>query len=179
MGSKINVYKNRKREEPMKLFDILKCLIIGFVLSCLVLTFVRISVVNGHSMDNTLHDGQRLIVSRMSYIIKNPQKGQIVIADSDKLDVEYIIKRVIGTPGDTVEIKNNNFYINGKKINEPYIKEKMTGNIDKKWILGKDEYFLCGDNRNNSLDCRVIGPITKSQIFGKVVFDLENFKFIK
>lgn len=178
MGKKIDVYKNRKREEPMKIFDIIKCLLIGFVLSCIILTFVRISVVAGSSMDTTLHDGQRLIVSRMAYIKNNPKRGDIVIAKSDKLDVDYIIKRVIGLPGDTIEIKNNKLYINNEKINESYIKEKMINNEDNKWILGENEYFLCGDNRNNSLDSRVLGPFEKSQIFGKVVFDLRHMTFI-
>lgn len=179
MKTKIDIYKNRKREEPMKIVDILKCLIIGFVLSCLVLTFVRISVVNGPSMNDTLSNGQRLIVSRMSYVVNNPKRGDIVIAESDKLDVKYIIKRVIGVPGDTIELKHNKFYINGKKINEPYIKETMENNENQKWTLGKDEYFICGDNRNNSLDSRVIGSVNKSQIFGKVVFDLQHFKIVK
>jgi len=177
-NNKINVYINRKREEPIKLFDVVKCLLIGFLLSCTVLTFVRISVVNGSSMENTFHNGQKLIVSRMSYVVSNPKRGDVVIVQSDKLDVDYIIKRVIGIPGDTIEIKNNELYINGTKKDEPYIKEKMTTNEDNTWILGKDEYFLCGDNRNNSLDCRVIGAINKSQIFGKVVFDLKHFQKI-
>ena len=178
MERKINVYKNRKREEPMKIFDIVKCLIIGFVLSCLVLTFMRISVVNGESMEDTFHDGQRLIVSRMAYLKNNPKRGDIVIAESDKLDVDYIIKRVIGVPGDTIEMKNNKFYINGIEFHETYIKEPMIENKNNTWTLGEDEYLLCGDNRNNSLDWREIGPIKKSQIFGKIIFDLKHFKTV-
>ena len=82
-NNKINVYINRKREEPIKLFDVVKCLLIGFLLSCTVLTFVRISVVNGSSMENTFHNGQKLIVSRMSYVVSNPKRGDVVIAQSD------------------------------------------------------------------------------------------------
>lgn len=176
MDERINLYKGRKREDAMKFSDVIKSVIIGFIVTCIVLTFVRISVVNGHSMDTTLADSQRLVVSRMSYLMSSPKRGDIVIASSDKLEVDYIIKRVIGVPGDTIELKNNEFYINGKKLQEDYIKEPMKNNDDEKWVLGKNEYFLCGDNRNNSLDSRVIGSITKKQIFGKVVFDLKHFK---
>lgn len=172
----IDVYKDRKREDPMKIKDLLKCLIIGFILSCIVLTLVRISVVNGSSMDSTLADGQRLIVSRLSYTFHDVHRGDIVIAESDKLDVDYIIKRVIGLPGETVEMKNNKIYINGHQIDETYIKEPMIGNKNQKWKLGQDEYFLCGDNRNDSLDSRYIGPVHKNQIFGKIVFDLKHMK---
>ncbi len=172
MNNRINIYKNREREEKMKISDILKSAIMGFLITCLVLAFVRVSVVNGHSMDNTLQDGQRLIVSRMS----KPSRGDIVVASTDKLQVKYIIKRVIGMPGDTVELLNNKIYINGEKLDESYIKEPMIENEDQIWTLGEDEYFLCGDNRNASLDCRKLGPIEKKDIYGVIIFDLKHMK---
>ena len=82
------------------------------------------------------------IVSKIVYLIKSPEKGDIVIAKTKKLNVEYIIKRVIGTPGDTIELKNNEFYVNGEKIDEPYIKEKMINTENQTWILGEDEYCI-------------------------------------
>lgn len=176
---KIDVYKNRKRDDPVKVKDILRCIISGFICACIILTILRVSIVSGPSMENTLHDGQRLIVSKIVYLIKSPEKGDIVIAKTKKLNVEYIIKRVIGTPGDTIELKNNEFYVNGEKIDEPYIKEKMINTENQTWILDEDEYFICGDNRNNSTDSRIIGPLNKSEIYGKVIFDISHFKFIK
>lgn len=176
MNNRINLYKNRKREDAMKISDVVKSIVMGFIITCIVLTMVRVSVVNGHSMDTTLYDTERLIVSRVSYLTKNPQRGDIVVASTDKLEVDYIIKRVIGVPGDKVELKNNQFYINGEKLDESYIKEPMKNNENNTWELGEDEYFLCGDNRNNSLDCRVLGPLKKSDIFGKIVFNLSQFK---
>ena len=163
----------------MKIYDVFKSIAMGFIITCVVLTFVRVSVVTGHSMDSTLYDKQKLIVSRTAYTFdKEPERGDIIVASSPKLEVEYIIKRIVGLPGETVEMRNNEIYINGQKLNEPYIKEPMINNEDNSWTLGENEYFICGDNRNNSLDSRVIGPIQKKQIFGKVVFDLDSFKLI-
>ena len=96
MNNRINLYKNRKREDAMKISDVVKSIVMGFIITCIILTMVRVSVVNGHSMDTTLYDTERLIVSRVSYLTKNPQRGDIVVASTDKLEVDYIIKRVVG-----------------------------------------------------------------------------------
>lgn len=174
-----NPYRNRKREEKMRFLDLLKTLLAGFIISCIVLAVARISVVNGHSMDPNLYDSEKLIVSRISYKIDNPQRGDIVVAEHKDIGVDFIIKRVIGLPGETVEIKNNKIYINDEELDESYIKEPMTGMKDKKWKLGDDEYFICGDNRNDSLDSRDVGPVHKDDIFGKAVFSLSDFTVIK
>jgi signal peptidase I len=115
-------------------------------------------------MDNTLADGERHLVK----ITDDINRNDIVVARNDLLDC-VIIKRVIAIPGDTIEIKNNVIFLNGNVLEEPYIKEDMiTGDITS-YTLKENEYFLCGDNRNNSTDSRALGPIHNDDIIGKLL----------
>lgn len=128
------------------------------------------STVVGHSMDNSLKEGQLLIIQK-EFIEYN--YGDIVLTKKVRLpDGSYdsIVKRVIALEGDTVEIKNGNLYINDKKQYESYIKEDMKKESFKKIKLKKNEVYLMGDNRNYSYDSRHIGPIKISKLKGKVIF---------
>jgi signal peptidase I len=81
-----------------------------------------------------------------------------------------LIKRLIGLPGETVEMRNGHVFINGTELNESYTKEECRSNCaDRTWELGADEYFMMGDNRNNSRDSRVFGPVTKNRIIGEAI----------
>ena len=135
------------------------------IIFCLIfITNFKIASVSGNSMDNTLADGERHLVK----ITDNINRNDIVVARNDLLDC-VIIKRVIAIPGDTIEIKNNVIFLNGNILDEPYIKEDMiTGDIAS-YTLKENEYFLCGDNRNNSTDSRVLGPIHNDDIIGKLL----------
>jgi len=131
------------------------------------------SEVHGKSMEPTFVEGQRLIISRVNYMIGDPQRGDIVVFNSPESDNDdpSLIKRVVGLPGETVEIKEREVYINGVKLNEPYIKEPCTRYCrDRQWILADDEYFVMGDNRNVSNDSRAFGPIKHSAIIGEALF---------
>ena len=169
--------KKDKLGKVGKVFSIINiCLfIIALVLFSIIsiceawLKIFTVNQVDGHSMDNTMHDGQVIV----EYNKKTKYKrGDIVTANVKMYDNEkniYICKRVIGIPGDEIEIKDNILYINGKKQNEPYIKEEMV-TFDLKVKLNDDEYFLMGDNRNHSLDSRTQGPIKESQIKSKIIY---------
>lgn len=131
------------------------------------------SEVHGKSMEPTFVEGQRLIISRVNYMIGDPQRGDIVVFNSPEADKDdpSLIKRVIGLPGETVEIKDREVYINGVKLDEPYIKEPCTRYCrDRQWVLASDEYFVMGDNRNVSNDSRAFGAIKHSAIIGEALF---------
>ena len=122
----------------------------------LIKTFVVSPIrVNGASMDPTLSDKDIMLLDEISYRFSDIERFDIVVV---KEEDEYLIKRVIGLPGETVEYKNDKLYIDGKYVKEDF-KHKET--FDFSTTLGKDEYFIMGDNRTNSTDSRVFGPISR------------------
>ena len=141
----------------------------------LVITFVgQRTEVEGASMENTLHNGDNLIVDKLSYRFHDPERFDIVIFPFQFQDNTYYIKRIIGLPGETVQIMDDgSIYINGEKLEENYgmevIKPETIGRAAEPIELGDDEYFVMGDNRNNSSDSRtdMVGNIKRENIIGK------------
>ncbi len=132
----------------------------------LIRTFIITPVrVDGASMDKTLENGQILLL----YKLGNVKRYDIVILD-EEIEDEIIIKRIIGMPNDTVEIKNGVLYINDEEIEEEYA-YGQTGDYDK-ITLKDDEYFILGDNRPISKDSRYFGPVKEDEIIGKIIFRL-------
>ena len=131
------------------------------------------SLVDGRSMQPTFEDAERLIVSRLHYLVTPPERGDIIVFNSvDAYDPDVmLIKRVIGLPGDHIEFHERQLYVNDVLVDEPYIKEACNSRCsDDEWFLGTDEYFVMGDNRNNSSDSRRFGAVPISHIVGRVVF---------
>jgi len=150
---------------------------IVFVLVVTVLFDMAIprSLVEGSSMEPNFHDGDRLIVSRVSYLFGEPEYGEVMVFNSMR-DWEYergvmLIKRIIGLPGDTVELRDQQLYVNGELRDESYIAEACSTRKcpDEVWQLGPDEFFAMGDNRNHSNDSRDFGPVTRDHIVGRVL----------
>jgi len=141
----------------------------------LVITFVgQRTEVEGASMENTLHNGDNLIVDKLSYRFHDPERFDIIVFPFQFQDNTYYIKRIIGLPGETVQIMDDgSIDINGEKLEENYgmevIKPETIGRAAEPIELGDDEYFVMGDNRNNSSDSRtdMVGNIKRENIIGK------------
>jgi signal peptidase I len=123
-------------------------------------------------MEPTLADEDNLIVDKITYLFRDPKRTEIVVFPYRDREGVYYIKRVIGLPGETVYIDENGYvYIDGKVLKEDYIKELANdaGIASVPVVLGEDEYFVMGDNRNNSSDSRdpSVGNIQRDQIIGK------------
>lgn len=151
----------------------------------LILMFVgRTAIVNGNSMQPTLQNGDLLLVQRMGY--QEPQRFDIVVFDSGDGQGTLYIKRVMGLPGETVQVVDGILLINGEPLEESYGLEPMDsgGIAEIPLTLGEDEYFVLGDNRNNSGDSRnqAVGPVSRDQIVGKALFrfwPLWNLGFLR
>lgn len=154
----------------MKIIKNLIPYIIIIVVVILVRTFIATPVrVNGTSMYPTLKGNEIMLLNKLGHI----DRYDIVVLKKDGRD-DNLIKRIIGLPGETVEIMDNQVYINDKKIDDEY-GYGVTYNIDK-ITLKDDEYFILGDNRAISLDSRVFGTIHKSEIKGTTNFIMYPFK---
>ena len=156
----------------------------------LVITFVgQRTEVEGASMENTLHNGDNLIVDKLSYRFHDPERFDIIVFPFQFQDNTYYIKRIIGLPGETVQImEDGSIYINGEKLEESYgrevIKPETIGRAADPIVLEEDEYFVMGDNRNNSSDSRtdMVGNIKREDIIGKAwlrIWPLSDFGVLK
>jgi len=126
------------------------------------------------SMKNTIMEGDRVVAFRFSYLFNDPKRGDIVIfdyPDAPEGETVLYVKRVIGLPGDTVEVSGGKVYINDEPLEEDYIREDMIGDFGP-YIVPDDSYFMMGDNRNDSLDSRYWNDkyVKKDKILGKVIF---------
>lgn len=155
-----------------------KEIIVALLLVWLLLTFVaQNSTVYGSSMEPTLYSGEMIIVNKFIYRFTEPLRGDIIVFEHEDAvkGKELMIKRIIGMPGDTVELIDGDVYINGEKYDESgYLVEKteITGNITEPFVVPENSYFVMGDHRSVSKDSRYsdVGAISKDQIIGKASF---------
>lgn len=163
-----------------------------YLLAVVALTFLFVQFVgqrthvNGDSMNATLEDGDNLIVDKISYRFTDPERFDIIVFPYQYQEKTYYIKRIIGMPGETVQVKDGMIYIDGEVLEENYGKEVMqyAGIASDPITLGEDEYFVLGDNRNNSSDSRdpSVGNIKEDQIIGKAfirIWPLNKFGILK
>ncbi len=189
----LNFIEKKKRFSP-KLVKALALWLAGIAIA----VFVAFSIVYcvgarttviGDSMMPTLQNGQEVLINRITYTFRNPKRGEVIVfVPKSKQNTHYYVKRVIGLPGETVQIINGEIFIDGELYADAhdYIDRMEDAGIAENPItLGKGEFFVLGDNRNNSEDSRSanIGVVTKAEIYGKAWFKLtygkDKMQFVK
>lgn len=185
-----NEGKNEKIDVKKEIFDWLEILVHAILVVVLCFSFLfRIATINGSSMENTLHEGERVMISNLFY---TPKNGDIVVISRNKNNNIYeetdentrIIKRIIATEGQTVNIdfEKGVVYVDGVELDEPYVKTPTNRDFDIEFPVTVDEgcVFVLGDNRNDSLDSRSssigeYGMVDTRYILGKAVFRIFPF----
>jgi signal peptidase I len=149
--------------------DLFETLALAVIIFLVVNSLTGRYEVQSISMEPTLHEGQYLIVSKISYWFHGPERGDIIVLDppAGRSEIPYI-KRVIGLPGEKVEVRDGRVWINDIALNEPYISGPP--NYTENRVLGEEEYLVLGDNRNNSSDSHIWGVLPRENIIGKSVF---------
>lgn len=162
----------------------IKTILISVVIALVITAFFRPTLVKGYSMYPTISEYDYLIINRMPYITNEPQYGDIIVFKTNQLTVDGekkdLIKRIIGLPGDTIEIIDGIVYRNNKILDEPYIYGGYTPGKMEATKIHEGKIFVMGDNRPYSLDSRDtrLGEVSMSSIRGKVVVRLFPFNKI-
>lgn len=156
-----------------ELVDWVKSLIVAVVIAVFLQQFVfNISVVEGQSMEPTLTDSERLFVNRAVYLLHPPARGDIVILKNprDYREGKHLVKRVVGIPGDQVEIRSNRLYVNGELYEHPTAWAPVPAGEYGPLTVPDGHYFVLGDNRGNSLDSRYFGLVPGHLVKGRAEF---------
>ena len=126
------------------------------------------------SMEPTVLVGDHVVVDKTAYALSEPKRGDIVFYKANQHPQTIFMKRIVGMPGETIEIRNREVFVNGKKIDEPQVQflrsstdGTFNGDSVAPTVMPADAYFLLGDNRDNSLDSRFMGPVQRRQFLGK------------
>lgn len=170
----------RRRRMSLEKRQIIRNYLIGcvsaFLLGVLLVISFGYTITNvGISMEETIGHNQKVLVNRTKYILFAPRVSDVVVFKQGSSEHIYI-KRVVARPGDTVQIVDGHLYVNDVLAKTRYDKIANAGIAEEKIILGEDEFFVLGDNRNNSEDSRsdTIGPVHRTEIIGKAWFALPS-----
>lgn len=154
-------------------FELSKIALILVLFGVLIHLFLlTIFVVDGESMEPNFFDKEYLLIDRVSYYFRKPERGEVVILRFPGRPKEKYIKRIIGLPNEKIEIKNSEIFINNQKIKEDYLSLGTVTEPDLEKNLGENEYFVLGDNRENSSDSRIWGTCPRENIIGRAIFVL-------
>ncbi len=129
-------------------------------------------IVEGSSMEPNYHNGEYLIIDELSYAFRAPERGEVVVFRYPLMPSEFFIKRLIGLPGETIEIRNNKIFVNNEPIDELYLPNNFQTGPDNIVKLSGNQYFVMGDNRAASSDSRIWGTLPRKNITGKVLLRL-------
>lgn len=148
--------------------EIVEMTVLTLLMSAVIQLVVQSREVEGASMEPNFHTGERVLVNRLAYQgFREPQRGDVIVfhAWHSAGDEDYI-KRVVGLPGDVVEIHEGGVYINGSRYAEPYLDQSTQSSLGPT-VVPDDTYFVLGDNRGNSSDSRLFGPLPVERIVGR------------
>lgn len=179
----------KKEEKKRRMWiEISIYIILLFICGYIIPRFVlQRTIIDGSSMETNLYDNENVLVEKVSKHFKNYDRFDIIVFyPYGKGTKDYYVKRVIGLPGETIQIKDGIIYINGEELNENYGKDPIEdgGIAEEPIVLADDEYFVLGDNRRVSKDSRIedVGPVSKDKIGGKVILRIwpfSKFGFVK
>lgn len=167
----LKIFFNKVLYGGGKIFDLLKWVFLLIIVLVLIFNFViSIFIVDGLSMEPTLHDGEWVLLQKNAYTSKNPNRGDVVVVryPGDPDNKKYV-KRVVGLPGETVTITDGRVSIDGRLLPEDYLSFDVASYPGGEWQLENEKYFLMGDNRPNSNDSRYFGPVEKRFLDGKAL----------
>lgn len=173
----INVEKPLEKQ-PSELWEWIKSVGVALVIVIVIHFFIfNLSTVKGQSMEPTLRDGEWLFINKIGYIIGGPDRGDIVILKDPDEQLgfrEFLVKRIVGLPGDTIEISEQKLYINGKQLHESYTDTAIQDGNHGPEIVPPGHYFVMGDNRHQfaSTDSRTFHSVPERMIKGKAQFIL-------
>jgi signal peptidase I len=179
-----------EKSETLAFLKELPFLVVGALIVAVIVKSFLIQVfwIPSGSMEETLQVGDRVIVNKLAYRLGDPSRGDVVVFEPETFEHESIvtkvsrnllesvglrtpesdlIKRVIGLPGETVEIHDNTVFVDGNALDEPYLAEDLVMRDEGPWEVPQDHYFVMGDNRNSSNDSRVFGAVTGERIVGR------------
>lgn len=177
----LTFYQKKKRLNPKVIKDIFELIVGGFIAIFLAFVIVfsvgmRTSVI-GDSMEPVLYNGQEILMNRVLYRLSMPKRGDVIVfLPNGNQNSHYYVKRVVGLPGETIQIKDGSVYINGVLLEEDDSFDKMAeaGIAGNELLLASDEFFVLGDNRNSSEDSRSgnVGAVKRDNIIGKAWFHM-------
>lgn len=165
-----------EKKKPSELWEWTKSIGTALVIVLIIHFFIfNLSTVKGQSMQPTLLDGEWLFINKIGYIIGEPDRGDIVILKDPNNQLgfrEFLVKRIVGLAGDTIEVSNGKLYINSKEWNEPYTDVEIEDGNYGPIVVPAGEYFVMGDNRHHfeSTDSRIFGSVPEKLIKGKAQF---------
>lgn len=168
--------KNNSTSLKGEIISWIKIIISALVIATVLRTFVfQMALVNQISMEPTLIEGQMLVISKINYLLGNPQRGDIVVLKDD-VENKLLIKRVIGMPGEDVRIQDGKVYINNQELQD-YTSSPTYPYTQENWTLPAEQYFVLGDNREHSRDSRAedVGLVDRDVIIGRAIFRIWPF----
>ena len=161
--------KDIKKGKKSMIRELLETVISAGVIAFIIITFIgQVTVVRGASMEPTLHNNERLIANKISYRFESPKRSEILIFKPPLEIKRNYIKRIIGIPGDKIEIIKGEIYLNDNKLEENYIEYESYEDLSAV-LVPDDSFFVLGDNRSNSSDSRYWGFVPRKNVVGKAL----------